>query len=245
MIEFPGSAHRDHSLICNGHLWLDTHQLLPLHLQLSSWRYLSLHPCILCPLGSYLAIWTNSLLHPTSVPHFNLLANISDGRDCGCNYIWWVKILSLFHQKIDWPIAPVHIEDLTMLKGQYRCPHFRILVIGRANAGKTTILEKVCGVAKGTQPIIIYNKKGKLDEIPCTFSYSLPSRWRTGTLWNPFDTIHWGKSMVYIDVLSDHWLHSKMYVREVNMILSMRLHIKEVTLSSMTHEVLSPVQMRR
>ena len=63
-----------------------------------------------------------------------------------------------------------------MLRDQYRCPHFRILVIGRANAGKTTILEKVCGVAKGTQPIIIYDKKGKLDGIPCTFSYSLSSR---------------------------------------------------------------------
>ncbi|KAF8322927.1 hypothetical protein F5887DRAFT_903638, partial [Amanita rubescens] len=33
---------------------------------------------------------------------------------------------------------------------RYLCPHFRILVIGRANAGKTTILEKVCGVAKAT-----------------------------------------------------------------------------------------------
>jgi hypothetical protein len=50
------------------------------------------------------------------------------------------------------------------LQEQYHCPHFRILVIGRANAGKTTILEKVCGVAKGTSPII-YNKSGdKLEE---------------------------------------------------------------------------------
>ncbi|KAF8345403.1 hypothetical protein F5887DRAFT_884954, partial [Amanita rubescens] len=37
--------------------------------------------------------------------------------------------------------------------------HFRILIIGRANAGKTTILEKVCGVAKGTKPII-YDQNG-------------------------------------------------------------------------------------
>ena len=51
-----------------------------------------------------------------------------------------------------------------MLREQYRCPHFRILVIGRANAGKTTILEKVCGVEKGTKPIIIYDEEGKLDE---------------------------------------------------------------------------------
>jgi ABC-type protease/lipase transport system fused ATPase/permease subunit len=47
-----------------------------------------------------------------------------------------------------------------MLREHYLCPHFRILVIGRANAGKTTILEKVCGVAKATKPII-YNKDGE------------------------------------------------------------------------------------
>jgi hypothetical protein len=41
-----------------------------------------------------------------------------------------------------------------MLKKRYECPCFRILVIGRANAGKTTILEKVCGVAQGTKPVI-------------------------------------------------------------------------------------------
>ena len=52
-----------------------------------------------------------------------------------------------------------------MLRDQYRCPHFRILVIGRANAGKTTILEKVCGAEKGTKPIIlIHDKEGKLNE---------------------------------------------------------------------------------
>ena len=56
-----------------------------------------------------------------------------------------------------------------MLRDQYRCPHFRILVIGRANAGKTTILEKVCGVEKGTKPAIIYDKEGKLNESPMHF----------------------------------------------------------------------------
>ena len=64
-----------------------------------------------------------------------------------------------------------------MLRDQYRCPHFRILVIGRANAGKTTILEKVCGVEKGTKPVIIHDKEGKLNESPiCTILYSVPSR---------------------------------------------------------------------
>ncbi|KAF8341789.1 hypothetical protein F5887DRAFT_1135775 [Amanita rubescens] len=51
-------------------------------------------------------------------------------------------------------------KHVRMLKDQYLCPHFRILVIGRANAGKTTILEKICGVARGTKPII-YDKDGK------------------------------------------------------------------------------------
>ena len=47
-----------------------------------------------------------------------------------------------------------------MLREHYLRLHFRILVIGRANAGKTTILEKVCGVAKGAKPII-YDMGGK------------------------------------------------------------------------------------
>ena len=50
-------------------------------------------------------------------------------------------------------------EHVTILKKRYRCPHFRILIVGRANAGKTTILEKVCGVAQGTKPII-YDQDG-------------------------------------------------------------------------------------
>ena len=36
----------------------------------------------------------------------------------------------------------------------HRCPQFRILVIGKANAGKTTILRKVCNVKQGAKPII-------------------------------------------------------------------------------------------
>ena len=52
-------------------------------------------------------------------------------------------------------------EQIVKLKKQFKCPHFCILIIGRANAGKTTILEKVCGVQQGTKPII-YNQDGKL-----------------------------------------------------------------------------------
>jgi hypothetical protein len=66
--------------------------------------------------------------------------------------------------EVDWSLAAAHVEDITMLRDQYRCPHFCILVMGRANAGKTTILEKVCGVEKGTKPIIIRDKEGKLNE---------------------------------------------------------------------------------
>ena len=53
----------------------------------------------------------------------------------------------------------VDAESILTLKERYECPHFRVLIIGRANAGKTTILEKVCGVAQGTKPII-YDEEG-------------------------------------------------------------------------------------
>ena len=61
-------------------------------------------------------------------------------------------------------------EHVRVLKERYQCPHFRILVMGRANAGKTTILEKVCGVAHGTKPII-YDQNGvvlKIEHKPKT-----------------------------------------------------------------------------
>ena len=51
--------------------------------------------------------------------------------------------------------------------------------------------------------------------------------------------------MVYTSVLSYRLTVIGLNVREVNMILSMRLHMKEATLSSMTPEVLSLVQRRR
>ena len=57
-------------------------------------------------------------------------------------------------------MSDINDEIIRKLRDHYRCPHFRILIIGRANAGKTTILEKVCGVAKGTKPII-YDQNGK------------------------------------------------------------------------------------
>jgi GTPase SAR1 family protein len=41
-----------------------------------------------------------------------------------------------------------------------QCPRFRILVIGKANAGKTTILRKVCNAKRNAKPII-YDADGK------------------------------------------------------------------------------------
>ena len=58
-------------------------------------------------------------------------------------------------------MADTDETHVKLLREKYLCPHFRILVIGRANAGKTTIIEKVCGVANGTK-LIIYDKDGEL-----------------------------------------------------------------------------------
>jgi len=40
------------------------------------------------------------------------------------------------------------------------CPQFRILIIGKANAGKTTILRKVCNAKPDAKPII-YDAEGR------------------------------------------------------------------------------------
>ena len=40
------------------------------------------------------------------------------------------------------------------------CPKFRILIIGKANAGKTTILRKVCNAKPDAKPIV-YDADGK------------------------------------------------------------------------------------
>jgi GTPase SAR1 family protein len=41
-----------------------------------------------------------------------------------------------------------------------QCPQFRILVIGKANAGKTTILRKVCNAKPDAKPVV-YDAKGE------------------------------------------------------------------------------------
>ena len=41
-----------------------------------------------------------------------------------------------------------------------QCPQFRVLIIGKANAGKTTILHKVCNAKPDAKPVI-YDPEGK------------------------------------------------------------------------------------
>ena len=68
--------------------------------------------------------------------------------------------------------TPVHQPTITNRRlalepDQIReeCSHFRILVIGKANAGKTTILRKVCNVDSDVEPIV-RDENGDLIEIP-------------------------------------------------------------------------------
>ena len=63
-------------------------------------------------------------------------------------------------------VTDVDSESIALRQKYYHCPYFRILVIGRANAGKTTIIEKVCGVAQGTEPIIFDEEGHQLREKP-------------------------------------------------------------------------------
>ncbi|KZP15899.1 hypothetical protein FIBSPDRAFT_895415 [Athelia psychrophila] len=49
-------------------------------------------------------------------------------------------------------------DDYDSAQIRERCPRFRTLIIGRANAGKTTILQKVCGTTK--KPVV-YDVQGE------------------------------------------------------------------------------------
>jgi GTPase SAR1 family protein len=55
------------------------------------------------------------------------------------------------------------------------CPQFRILIIGKANAGKTTILRKVCNAKPDAKPIV-YDAEGKEVE------QEIPTKVRLGNL---------------------------------------------------------------
>jgi hypothetical protein len=55
---------------------------------------------------------------------------------------------------------PVRQGALSAEAIRAECPQFRILIIGKANAGKTTILRKVCNVKPDVKPIV-YDAEGK------------------------------------------------------------------------------------
>jgi septin family protein len=55
---------------------------------------------------------------------------------------------------------PVRQGALSAEEIRAECPQFRILVIGKANAGKTTILRKVCNAKPDAKPIV-YDAEGK------------------------------------------------------------------------------------
>jgi hypothetical protein len=144
---------------------------------------------------------------------------------------------------LDWYIVSDADEThVQILKERYLCPHFRILVIGRANAGKTTILEKVCGVAKGTKPII-YDKDGKVTlnffVLPLTVVFLAGNQLEQSA-------IHLMPSLEVSQIINDVWdgLFLCNDNREACIILSIKLHTLEVTLSSMTLRVLNLVQLR-
>ncbi|KZP32354.1 hypothetical protein FIBSPDRAFT_1036979 [Athelia psychrophila] len=64
--------------------------------------------------------------------------------------------------------APALDADAIHIRGRFN--RIRILIIGRANAGKTTVLQKVCGT---TDQPIVYNARGKKIGKP---NFLMPSR---------------------------------------------------------------------
>jgi len=58
---------------------------------------------------------------------------------------------------------PVRQGALSAEEIRAECPKFRILIIGKANAGKTTILRKVCNAKPDARPIV-YDAEG--NEVP-------------------------------------------------------------------------------
>ena len=55
-------------------------------------------------------------------------------------------------------INPRDMADLAMADIRSRIPSFRILIIGKANAGKTTILRKIC---ETTDTPTVVNRNGE------------------------------------------------------------------------------------
>ena len=54
--------------------------------------------------------------------------------------------------------------DAHQIRGE--CPQFRILIIGKANAGKTTILRKVCNAEPDAKPIVYDGEGEEIQQAP-------------------------------------------------------------------------------
>jgi tRNA U34 5-carboxymethylaminomethyl modifying GTPase MnmE/TrmE len=50
--------------------------------------------------------------------------------------------------------ASTHDEEADISEFRKMCPQFRVLIVGRANSGKTTILKKMCDAAAEEKPIV-------------------------------------------------------------------------------------------
>jgi hypothetical protein len=75
---------------------------------------------------------------------------------------------------------PVRQGALSAEEIRAMCPQFRILIVGKANAGKTTILRKVCNANPDAKPIV-YDAEGKevRQEVP---GQQVPTKVRLGNL---------------------------------------------------------------
>jgi hypothetical protein len=52
--------------------------------------------------------------------------------------------------------ASTHDEEATDIsKFRKMCPRFRVLIVGKANSGKTTVLKKMCDAAAEEKPIVL------------------------------------------------------------------------------------------
>ena len=65
------------------------------------------------------------------------------------------------------------------------CPRFRVLIMGRRNAGKTTILEKMSGCEAGVKPEI-RDKSGHLVVWASSLAYIITSRASERRMTQPF-----------------------------------------------------------
>ena len=75
----------------------------------------------------------------------------------------WRRIPSInVYQRLPKTASPM---DTKQPRRQVPAPQFRVLVIGRANAGKTSILQRVCETTES--PIIYRRREGEEAEMVC------------------------------------------------------------------------------